>query len=271
MNFIIPAAVRKSYKWSATCRILTWDIASHNLTIHLFVYYYYLLGNGTAALSSEFCTESTPQLSLSGKTNFNCICDEYRTHFSHISLRSDQLFCSRRCERVLIWQGWFMAHHLLSGHKHEPHVSRAQPPSLCTQVSLNTLFSHIQTEVTELLLFVVNHCVCERPFTWCQHTSSLESCCVKVFQTSRQITADALNNSMNSYHLGHDRIMQWTKHELGVTTCCSDISEPEHLLHVTHASSGHHVLYMPWITTRCGRCYDDVAIAKLSQSLRSSV
>ncbi len=98
----------------------------------------------------SFARKAHPSLAFQVKTKFNCICDEYQTHFSHISLRSDQLFCSRRCERVLIWQGWFMARHLLSGHKHEPHVSRAQPPSLCTH-SFHTYRGH--------RVAVVNRCV----------------------------------------------------------------------------------------------------------------
>lgn len=103
-----------------------------------------------------------------------------------------------------------------SSHKHR---------SLCKQVPLLALNTHpFRNKHTETLTNALfthikrSWSCCKSPYVWtpfarpkcCQHMSSLESCCVKVFQTSCQISADALNDSMNSYHLGHNSRITWT-------------------------------------------------------------
>lgn len=126
---------------------------------------------------------------------------------------------------VLIWKGSFIALHPLSGHKLEPQVAPCEYSSafipqthfLCKQVPLLALITHLcrnkhsETLFTDHSRCIVDH-ICWAPLYTslvkrCQHTSTLllqESCCVKIFQTSCQITADVSNDPMNSYRLGHN-------------------------------------------------------------------
>lgn len=172
-----------------------------------------------------------------------------------------------------------MARHPLSGYKREPQAAPCeqstafipQTRSLCTQVSLNTHL-HTETLSNALLTHIKrSHCIvglCESLYVWTPLYM------LPTYVHPGKLLCEGLSNKLSDYRWciewlnellsprsrwKSSRITWITRTEGSVTTCCSDISEPEHLLHVTHPSSGPHVLCTPWITTIFGRCYYDVA------------
>lgn len=168
------------------------------------------------------------------------------------------------CACVLIWKGSFMALHPLSGHKLEPQVAPCEYSSafipqthfLCKQVPLLALImhpcrnKHLETLFTGHSCCIVDHICCykcERPFTrlWWNVANIRPPCCRRkavVWRSFKQAVRLQLMHWMTQWTLitsvitekqrfpKQNDVTHTERIVTTATTCCSDITEPEHLL-----------------------------------------